>query len=628
MIKRIVERLIVRRRTDRCSDGSYPKARRLWTRLLPSLLVQNALIVVGITACSLDINSLPSQRIHNENRQSTAISPGLRLRERWRDVMGSFHANSSSLGDAAPDPDTTTLLDLRQRYSAGRSAWLLDRGSQEGKTTPPPLLAILRDLPLRRLLAQGHATISPGRSAIQPCRVRRASGDLSVVSDAHVTPNRLLPMRYRAVVDALGHLMAGRRSSLPLFGWASQTSKSAMNPLAGFTHTHSVWYHTSIAGWYVIVEGPTILIAPKDWWLITAHLVLLLLGGASVLLLWRVNTTITQPIAQLHSAMVRFHQNFETNPALAPDKNKITHMAIMFDNLTQQFSAMQQKLLQQSDDIAATKQELERTIAALQTANLLKVQFLAMISHELRTPLTSVLGFADLLSTGLYGELYEEQQSAVGRIRESSHHLLQLINDLLDLSSLEAGKIELQEAPFDLDAEIAEVVCKCTPAACTKNIRIERVRDPAIPQQLYGDGARIRQIMLNLLSNAVKFTEQGKVMITAEWKPDAMCNPTALPARAVDEDTAHTSGAHLVIKVQDTGIGIAPAHQSLIFDEFRQIDGSYARRKGGIGLGLSITRKLVSLMGGWIVLDSSSDSGSCFIVTLPMRADDSLTTEQ
>jgi signal transduction histidine kinase len=218
------------------------------------------------------------------------------------------------------------------------------------------------------------------------------------------------------------------------------------------------------------------------------------------------------------------------------------------------------------------------------------------MSHELRTPLNAIIGFSEVLLERMFGDLNEKQAEYVEDVLSSGRHLLSLINDILDLSKIEAGRMELALAPFDLSQTLENAVTLVRERASRNGIALEMAVDERLGD-FVGDERKIRQILLNLLSNAVKFTpEGGRIGITA------------VPADGAVE-----------ISVSDTGIGIALEDQDAIFEEFRQVGSDYARKREGTGLGLTLAKKFVELHGGKIWVKSEVGKGSTFTFTLPVR---------
>jgi signal transduction histidine kinase len=253
--------------------------------------------------------------------------------------------------------------------------------------------------------------------------------------------------------------------------------------------------------------------------------------------------------------------------------------------------------------LAQRTRELERANEELRWTTEAKDRFFASMSHELRTPLNSVLGYQSLLLEGVVGELAPQVRSFLERAQKSTRNLLHLVNDVLDLSKLEAGKMELVIVPARVRPIVEEVLATIEPLAAARQIAVDMAPWPPLPP-IETDADRVRQILLNLLSNAVKFTDRGAVTITA--------------AQAGDGAGADAAQAAWVeVHVADTGPGIAPENQERIFHEFEQIVGATSR--GGTGLGLPISRKLARLLGGDLTVDSTLGHGSTFTLRLPVR---------
>jgi PAS domain S-box-containing protein len=243
---------------------------------------------------------------------------------------------------------------------------------------------------------------------------------------------------------------------------------------------------------------------------------------------------------------------------------------------------------------------LLRAKEAAEAADRAKSEFFAVISHEIRTPINGVIGFAEMLTTS---DLTTEQREQVELIRTSGQALGTLIADILDFSKIEAGRVEIEHAPFALRQCVEDLAAFFTPQARAAAIRLETVIDPAVPEIVHGDEARLRQILTNLISNAVKFTERGTVSITLACSKSAPVDGGLSPIR-------------LFFTVADTGVGMPAATLDRLFLPFSQVDLSPQRRRNGTGLGLAISNRLCELMGGSISVESRPGEGSTFRFTV------------
>ncbi len=248
--------------------------------------------------------------------------------------------------------------------------------------------------------------------------------------------------------------------------------------------------------------------------------------------------------------------------------------------------------------VAERTRELEQARDRAEAADRIKSAFLATMSHELRTPLNSIIGFTGILLQGLAGPLSEEQTKQLGMVQTSARHLLALINDVLDISKIEAGQLEVSWEAFDLRESLERATASVRPLAEKKGLALTADLSPELGE-VVSDPRRVQQIVINLLNNAIKFTEFGGVRLTAE----PLVGADSMPC--------------VRIQVRDTGIGIQPRDLDLVFQPFRQVDTGLARRHEGTGLGLAICKRLADLLGAAIEVESEWGKGSVFTLILP-----------
>ncbi len=282
------------------------------------------------------------------------------------------------------------------------------------------------------------------------------------------------------------------------------------------------------------------------------------------------------------------------------------------EQLEEQTQALEQQrdiLNEKNDALKAAQKLLEERSEEVQKANQYKSEFLANMSHELRTPLNSSLILSKLLADNKGGNLTPEQIQYAHSIYSAGNDLLNLINDILDLSKVEVGKLEIRPESVFLPKVLKNLESTFRPFALEKNLKFQVKTDPGMPETMLTDRQRLEQILKNLLSNAIKFTEKGEVTLHISRVSDG--NPEKSPEKS------------LAFSVSDTGIGVAKAQQEVIFEAFRQADGTTNRKYGGTGLGLSISRDLARLLGGTVEVESVPDEGSHFTLFMPETYDES-----
>jgi PAS domain S-box-containing protein len=294
----------------------------------------------------------------------------------------------------------------------------------------------------------------------------------------------------------------------------------------------------------------------------------------------------------------RFPVEISLSPSDSAEGFRVT--AIIRDTTERRITEDRLRRVQEeyTQRLAETNAELEMTNRELERANRLKTEFLASMSHELRTPLHTIIGFSELLAEELEGPLNQKQKRFVEHIHKDSLHLLELINDILDISKIEAGRLELRLEAFDFTALVAESLASVRSLAEAKAHLVETALD--VPTAVEADRLRIKQVLVNLLSNAIKFTPEG--------------GRIRVEARVQD--------VFIAVSVSDTGVGIPVQEQDFIFDKFHQVGATTKGIREGTGLGLAITKRLVEQHGGSICVQSKPQEGSTFLFTLPLGSAD------
>jgi signal transduction histidine kinase len=442
---------------------------------------------------------------------------------------------------------------------------------------PPGHGAVVAEIDLRSI-----------RQVIDRARVGKAGYAYAVDSRGELVthPNINLVLRHTSFAS-LPQVRAALRGNAVTVGRDEKGRKvlsafQAINPL----------------GWRVFVEQPlSEAFAPlKSAIWRTAFLLfafLLLAIATSVLLARR----LVRPIESIQTAAAKIGSGSLNQRIEIPSNDELGALAAEFNHmaarLQESYSGLEHKVEERTRELATALTELDEKSRELEAASRHKSEFLANMSHELRTPLNAIIGFSQVLNEKLFGEVNEKQAEYLQDILTSANHLLALINDILDLSKVEAGQVELSVAPFSLREALEGGIVMVRERASNDSVEVALSDTPGI-DLVCGDERRIRQVIFNLLSNAVKFTPAGG---------------------SVYVQAAQVNG-EVRVSVADTGPGIAPEDHERIFEEFQQTETGVGQREG-TGLGLALSKRLVELHGGRIWVDSALGQGSTFVFTLP-----------
>jgi signal transduction histidine kinase len=303
------------------------------------------------------------------------------------------------------------------------------------------------------------------------------------------------------------------------------------------------------------------------------------------------------PVEAIAGKILSEHGELTAVVTILHDRREAIEKGHLYEQLKQASDELERKIQAATADIAQQNELLRRQAIELEQASSLKSQFLANMSHEFRTPLNAMLGYTSMLLQGVAGPVEQPVKRQLGRIESNGRHLLTIINEILDISRIEAGRMPLQLSTFRLADLVSEVKAELEPIILRSkpSVVLDLSKDL---KPITSDRQKVKQILLNLVSNALKFTHHGSVTITAR---------------------RHTRDGTMTLSVSDTGIGIAPADQEKIFEDFRQLDNSPTRAYGGTGLGLSICRRLAQMINGRISLQSDVGQGSIFTLMLPIK---------
>ncbi|HEY2991322.1 MAG TPA: PAS domain-containing sensor histidine kinase [Methylomirabilota bacterium] len=306
-------------------------------------------------------------------------------------------------------------------------------------------------------------------------------------------------------------------------------------------------------------------------------------------------TAAALPMEAISGKIVSEHGEVTAVVTILHDRTEELERARLYEELKKASAELEQKVREATAELVRQNELLRRSHIALEQASALKSQFLANMSHEFRTPLNAILGYTSMLLKGVSGEMTAQQRRNLERIDSNSHHLLSIINDILDISHIEAGKMPLTLVEFLLPDMVREVLAEVEPLIARAKLAVATELDDALPL-LRSDRQKVKQIIINLLTNALKFTPQGWVKVTAAYD------------KRLDR---------VAISVADSGIGISPKDQEVIFEDFRQADDSPTRQYTGAGLGLAICRRLTQMLGGELTVRSAVGEGSIFALSLP-----------
>jgi signal transduction histidine kinase len=506
-------------------------------------------------------------------------------------------------------PDLTDLAYLDstgiQRSHVSRQIdGLLDTGptaSHLDRSTDPIFLKVTSDGPL-----YGPVLLSGGRAYLTFAVVDEPASVLRVLSvDAHYDGATIAIVDLSFIHDALVAALERKRTG-PTASSGAQVVDAHGQPVTEITPLKNAGGPTLASsaridppGWLVTIEQPDAFVfAPLNDLVLGVLLILaiaLLLGVLGSLYLAR---RLVKPIELLQAGSTRLAEGDLSGRITVRTRDDLQTLAEEFNRMTERLNAskaeLDEKVRRRSSELAGAAAEIEDKSRQLEAASQRKSAFLSDMSHELRTPLNAVIGFSGVLGERMYGDLNPRQAEYVEDIHASGLHLLSLVDDVLDLTKVEAGQMELRVTTFSIGEVLSRGLTMVRERATRQGVALESDFDPQLGT-MEADERKLKQIIFNLLANGVKFT----------------------PAGGVVRLSAVLTGDQVVVKVIDTGIGIAPGEQGRIFDEFQQ--GGTDRTGEGTGLGLTLVKKFVELHGGRIQVESEPGKGSTFTIELPLR---------
>jgi len=601
-------------------------------------LVAAAIVSVGLT--ELYFSYKDSRRALTRVERDKASAAAASIEQQMRDILRQLEAVAQPtvgrgraglvernqdflrLIDREPLVSRLTYLDARGRERVRTSPFELDRLDSGVDRSRTP--AFVRARAAKRFLgpvyflrgSQPHMTVAVGELG-SGGGVVAADIDLSFVREV-LDRARIGSVGYAYAVDSRGELVSHPDINLVLrhtsFASLPQVRTALEAPANGTrdavttgrnesgTEVLSAYRPIASLGWRVFVEEPSSeALAPLEaaiWRTALLLVAFLLLAGATGVLLAR---RLVRPIESIQTAAAKIGSGALDQRIEVASHDELGALAEEFNRMAEQlrgsYADLERKVEERTAELETALRELDEKSRQLEAASVHKSAFLASMSHELRTPLNAIIGFSQVLGERLFGALNEKQAEYVDDILVSGRHLLSLINDVLDLSKVEAGQVDLEVAPFSLRDALESGVVMVRERAVHDGVHVSFDSTPEV-DVVAGDERRIRQVIFNLLTNAVKFT----------------------PAGGTVDVSAIRHNGEVRVAVADTGPGVPPEDRERIFEEFQQTDAGIEQGEG-TGLGLALSRRLVELHGGRIWVDAEPGRGSTFVFTLPVPSE-------